>query len=91
MAILGVPHGTTFPVASALLAEQTPGDELPRANGRLMAATNSATVAVPFVAGLLAQAVGYRSMFLLLELPVLGLGTLLLRQLAVLPRVASSA
>jgi DHA1 family multidrug resistance protein-like MFS transporter len=84
MAVLGVPHGTTFPMASALLAERTAKDDLPRANGRLMATTNSATVAVPFIAGVLAQAVGYRDMFLLLELPVLVLGGVLLRQLALL-------
>lgn len=84
MAVLGVPHGTTFPMASALLADHTPATALPRANGRLMAVTNAATIAVPFVAGVLASAFGYGMMFLLLEVPVVLLGGLLISQLGTL-------
>jgi MFS family permease len=84
MAVLGVPHGTTFPMASALLAERTPASALPRSNGRLMAVTNGATIAVPFVAGVLASAFGYGTMFLLLEVPVVLLGGLLISQLGTL-------
>lgn len=72
MAVLGIPHGTTFPVASSILAERARADErqLVRANGRLMAGTNGASVIVPFVFGWVASALGYRAMFLILEVPV---------------------
>jgi len=81
MAVLGFPHGATFPLASGVLAERTPSVDLARANGRLMAVTSSVAVVVPFACGWLALAVGYRSMFLLLEIPVLGFGLLLMTQL----------
>lgn len=72
MAVLGIPHGTTFPLASSILAERARTDErqLVRANGRLMAGTNGASFIVPFVFGWVASALGYRAMFLLLEVPV---------------------
>lgn len=81
MAILGVPHGATLPTASSVLAENTPSRLLGRANGRLMAGTNGLTVLVPFACGWLAQVVGYRSTFLLLEVPVGVFGALLLLEL----------
>jgi DHA1 family multidrug resistance protein-like MFS transporter len=84
MAVLGVPHGTTFPLASSILAEQAHLDDarLARANGRLMAGTNAATVVVPFAYGALAAAFGYREAFLLLEVPVGLAAALLVAQLA---------
>jgi MFS family permease len=82
MAILGVPHGATLPTASSVLAENTPSRLLGRANGRLMAGTNGLTVLVPFACGWLAQVVGYRSTFLLLEVPVGLFGALLLIELS---------
>lgn len=83
MAVLGVPHGTTFPLASSILAEQAhlDGGHLARANGRLMAGTNTATVVVPFAYGALAAAFGYRGAFLLLEVPVGLAAALLIAQL----------
>lgn len=72
MAVLGIPHGTTFPLASSILAEHARADErqLVRANGRLMAGTNAASVIVPFVFGWVASVLSYRAMFLLLEVPL---------------------
>lgn len=78
MALLGVPHGSTLPLASGVLAEWTPGEQLSRANGLLMACTNSASVVVPPICGVLADAIGYTHMFLLLEVPVVVLGGTLL-------------
>jgi DHA1 family multidrug resistance protein-like MFS transporter len=79
MAVLGLPHGTTFPLASSILAEQQGVGEmaLGRANGRLMAGTNAASVVTPFALGWLAATAGYRTAFLLIEIPV-GLAALLL-------------
>jgi len=83
MAMLGFPHGTTFPLASSLIAEaaRSSDQELVRANGRLMAGTNMATVAVPFAFGWMAHVLGYRSAFLLLEFPVVIFAVLLAYQL----------
>ena len=81
MAILGAPHGATFPMASSILAENTPGRLLGKANGRLMASTNVATVLIPFICGWLVQEVGYSQMFLLLEIPVMSFATALIIQL----------
>lgn len=77
MAILGAPHGLTFPMASAVLAEGVSPAILGRANGRLMASTNLVTIVVPFACGWLAGAVGYRAMFLFLEIPVVVFGLIL--------------
>jgi predicted MFS family arabinose efflux permease len=85
MAILGAPHGVTFPLASSILAEHIPNERLGRANGRLMASTNALSVAVPFVCGWLIDAVGYRSTFLLLEVPVTGFAGLLVLALVRAP------
>lgn len=86
MAILGAPHGTTFPLASSILAETTPRKGLARANGILMACDNAVAVIVPFVCGWLIEAVGYRSTFLLLEVPVVGFASLLVFHLFRTPR-----
>ena len=82
MAVLGLPHGSTFPLSSAILAERTPRAQLARANGLLLAANNIVIVIVPFVCGWLADSLGYGPMFLLIEVPVVALGMLLLAQLA---------
>lgn len=81
MVLLGLPHGATLPLASGLLAEQTPEHQLSRANGLLMATTNTVTVVVPPFFGWLADAIGYPHTFLLLEAPVVVLGALLVAQL----------
>lgn len=77
MAVLGAPHGFMFPMASTVLAEGVPAKALGRANARLMASANLVTIVVPFAAGWLAVAVGYRLMFLSLEVPVAVFGALL--------------
>lgn len=77
MAVLGAPHGLTFPMASAVLAEGVSPTVLGRANARLMASTNLVTIVVPFACGWLAGAVGYRLMFLFLEIPVVVFGLVL--------------
>lgn len=83
MAVLGLPHGTTFPLASTILAEFGHADEreLVRANGRLMAGTNGASILVPLLFGLVAAQLGYRAMFLLIEVPVVVAAGLLMAQL----------
>ncbi len=82
MAVLGAPHGLTFPLAAGKLAEGVSPADLGRANARLMATTNSASVAVPLVFGLLAGIIGYRSTFLLIEVPVALFASALILELA---------
>lgn len=82
MGLLGAPHGVTFPVASSIVAEHVDHLTLGRANARLMASTDSAAVVVPLAFGWLAAAAGYRTTFLVLELPVALLGTVLFIELA---------
>jgi len=71
LAVLGAPHGVTFPLASATLAEGTEPALLGRANARMMATANLVTIVVPLVCGGLAAAFGYRALFLAMEVPVL--------------------
>lgn len=79
MGVLGVPHGLTFPLALALVAEATPVDALPRANATLLGSTNLSSVAVPLALGAIVPTVGYQGMMLAVLLPV---GAFALVQLA---------
>lgn len=81
VAVLGIPHGATFPLASGILAERTPRHHLAAANGRLMASANAISIVVPLLSGWLASKVGYPHMFLSVELPVVVMGAVLLGQL----------
>lgn len=78
MAVLGAPHGLTFPVASAILADGVSQVDLGRANARLMASANLVTVLVPLACGWLAATVGYRTMFVAVEIPVAVFGAALI-------------
>ncbi len=72
MGVLGVPHGFTFPLALALVAEATPVDALPRANATLLGSTTLSSVVVPLALGAIAPAVGYQGMMLAVLVPVAG-------------------
>jgi len=77
MAILGLPHGMTFPLSLALVADSVSGAELPRANANLLAVSNVATIAVPPILGALVPSFGYGGMTLFILFP-LGIFTALL-------------
>lgn len=81
MVLLGAPHGLTLPLASSVLAEHVDHDTLGRANARVMASSTAVGVVVPLLCGLLATAVGYHATFLLVEVPVAVLGTVLVVEL----------
>ena len=70
MAMLGVPHGLTFPIALALVAESTAVTDLPRANATLLGSSNLTSVVVPLVLGAVVPAIGYRGMTLVMLGPV---------------------
>jgi DHA1 family multidrug resistance protein-like MFS transporter len=77
MAVLGVPHGLTYPLVLALVAESTPPVGLPRANAMLMGPTTLASVVAPVVLGEVADLASYRAMVLSILVPVGAFGLLL--------------
>ncbi|MHB1988147.1 MAG: MFS transporter [Acidimicrobiales bacterium] len=70
MGLLGIPHGLTFPLALALVADATPVSDLPRAHATLLGSTNLTSVAVPLVLGAIIPAVGYQATTLVMLVPV---------------------
>jgi DHA1 family multidrug resistance protein-like MFS transporter len=77
MALLGIPHALTYPLAIALVAEETPGVALGRANAELAASVGVSAVVLPSAIGFLVRASGFRTTFVLLALPVLAFAGLL--------------
>lgn len=78
MAVLGVPHGTIFPVALALVADSTPTASLPRANADLLGASNLTGIVIPPVLGILIPTFGYQGTTLLILIPVVAFTAMLL-------------
>jgi len=74
MALLGVPHGLTFPLSMALVAENRPHGELPSVNAHLTASVQAVNLALPLFLGLGIDALGFRTTFLLLLIPVAAAG-----------------
>lgn len=72
MALLGVPHGLTFPLTMGLVAEGRPRDELASINAHLSASVQAVNLALPLLLGFGIDEIGYRPMFLLLLVPVAG-------------------
>ncbi|HET9732451.1 MAG TPA: MFS transporter, partial [Acidimicrobiales bacterium] len=70
MALLGVPHGVTFPLALALTADASPPEHLAAANATLFAINASASVVAPVVLGAVATAAGYQVMMAAVLAPV---------------------
>lgn len=83
MGMLGLPHGLTFPLALALVADATPIADLPRANATLLGTTGLTSVVVPLVLGAVIPVLGYQGMTLVLLVPV---GVFGLMQLGLRPR-----
>lgn len=76
MVLLGIPHALTYPLAIALVAEETPAFALGRANAELQASVGVATIVLPSLIGLLVHATGFRTAFALLAAPVAAFGAL---------------
>ncbi|HET9073159.1 MAG TPA: MFS transporter [Solirubrobacteraceae bacterium] len=86
MAVLGIPHGLTFPLVLGLVAGASSRADLPGANAALLGSTNLTAVAVPPILGMIIPIVGYHHMVLLLIVPVV-----LLAGLFALQRSTSSS
>ena len=74
MAVLGVPHGLTMPLASSLVADGRPAWELPSVNAYMTATVQAVAVALPPLIGASVGTFGYRGAFLVLLAPVSLLG-----------------
>jgi MFS family permease len=80
MVLLGIPHGVTFPLALALIANSSAPERLAAANAALFATTNAVSVVAPLVLGAVASAAGYRIMSAAVLVPVTVFMALLLLQ-----------
>jgi MFS family permease len=77
LAVLGAPHGVTYPLALGLVSDAVPVEELSRANAGFQAVSNLISVVVPFVFGLVIDQFGDRAVLLCAAIPVVPLAGLL--------------
>jgi len=79
LAVLGAPHGLTYPLALGLVSDAVPIEELSRANAGFQAVSNLISVVVPFIFGLVIDRFGDRAVLLCAAIPVLPMAALLWR------------
>lgn len=77
LAVLGAPHGLTYPLALGLVSDAVPIEQLSRANAGFQAVSNLISVVVPFVFGLVIDQFGDRAVLLCAAVPVVPLAGLL--------------
>jgi MFS family permease len=77
LAVLGAPHGLTYPLALGLVSDAVPIEELSRANAGFQAMSNLISVVVPFIFGLVIDQFGDRAVLLCAAVPVLPMAALL--------------
>ena len=77
LAVLGAPHGLTYPLALGLVSDAVPLEELSRANAGFQAVSNLISVVVPFVFGVVIDQFGDRAVLLCAAIPVLPMAGLL--------------
>lgn len=66
MAVLGIPHGSIFPISSMLIARGTKPEERSVANSYFMAYNNVLSMAVPVIFGFLSLRIGFTYSFSML-------------------------
>jgi MFS transporter, DHA1 family, multidrug resistance protein len=79
MAVLGAPHGLTYPLALGLVSDAVPIEKLARANAGFQAVSNLISVAVPIVFGLVIDRFGDQAVLLCAAIPIVPLAGLLWR------------
>ncbi len=77
LAVLGAPHGLTYPLALGLVSDAVPIEELSRANAGFQAVSSLISVAVPFVFGVVIDQFGGRAVLLCAAIPILPMAALL--------------
>lgn len=77
LAVLGAPHGLTYPLALGLVSDAVPIEELSRANAAFQAVSSLISVAVPFIFGLVIDRFGDQAVLLCAAIPIVPLAGLL--------------
>lgn len=77
LAILGAPHGVTYPLALGLVSDAVSIEELSRANAGFQAVSSLISVAVPFIFGLVIDQFGDQAVLLCAAVPIVPLAGLL--------------
>lgn len=76
MALLGIPHGSIFPLATIMIARTTSQIERNAVNSYFLAYNNILLTVVPIFIGYLSQIIGLSYSLLSLEIPVIASATL---------------
>ncbi len=71
MMLLGIPHGTIFPMSTIMIARGTTIEQRSAANSYFMAYNNILFMIVPLVFGYIVGFIGYNYSFLILIVPVI--------------------
>lgn len=70
MALLGLPHGSIYPMSTIMIARGTKREERSAVNSYFLAFNNILFAVVPFIVGALSAIIGLSGVFLLLTVPV---------------------
>lgn len=71
MMLLGIPHGTIFPISTIMISRGTTVEQRSAANSYFMAYNNILFMTVPLTFGYIVGFIGYENSFLLLVIPVI--------------------
>jgi MFS family permease len=71
MAVLGVPHGLTYPLSLALVSQAAAPSEFTQANSLLSATTGVITLVGPLITGYLSSRFGIAQMFVFMAVPTI--------------------
>ncbi|ARM75699.1 MFS transporter [Acidianus manzaensis] len=71
MALLGIPHGSIFPMSTIMIARSTTQEERNAVNSYFLAYNNILFTTIPAIVGYLSQLIGLSYSILILEIPVI--------------------
>ena len=80
MALLGIPHGTIFPLSTIMISRGSRPEERSTINSYFLAYNNLLFITVPVVFGFISEYIGYGYSFMLMGLPTIASYTLLMKK-----------
>lgn len=80
MMLLGIPHGTIFPMSTIMIARGTSVEQRSAANSYFMAYNNILFMIIPLVFGFIVKFIGYNYSFFILIVPVIFSGIYLFKK-----------
>ncbi len=80
MALLGIPHGTIFPISTIMISRGSKPEERITINSYFFAYNNVLFITVPVVFGFISQYIGYGYSFLLMGIPTVASCTILMKK-----------